>query len=278
MKKSDVHLFPRFDLHTHTNYCDGSATPRQMVEAAVELGMETIGFSGHSYVHFDLDCCMTREQTDAYRREIAALREEFCDRIDILCGIEQDLYADDPAMGYDYVIGSVHYLPSRDGMVALDLSEKELLRIVKTYYNGRFEGLWREYYAAVAQLPERTGCRIIGHLDLLTKFNEGGRLFDDTMPYYLTYATDAIDALIKAGMVFEVNTGAVSRGYRKLPYPSLPLLNYIAEKGGRAMLSSDAHAPSQLMGHFALAADCLRMAGFSSVFVLSHAGWNKMPL
>ncbi len=278
MNKNESASFPRVDIHTHTLYCDGADTPQGMVEAAIALGMEAIGFSGHSYVQFDLDCCMTREDTFKYRREIVDLRERYRERIDVLCGIEQDLLSNDPAMGYDYVIGSVHYLPSRDGFFSVDLSAEELVRAVNVYYNGRFEGLWKDYFSAVAQLPEKTGCGIIGHFDLIAKFNEGGKLFDETMPYYLTYATAAIDRLIDAGMIFEVNTGAVSRGYRKLPYPSLPLLNYIASKGGRAMLSSDAHTHSQLLGHFALATDCLRMAGFSSVWVLSHKGWEMRPI
>ena len=37
------------DLHVHTNYCDGKNTPEEMVLAAIEKGMECIGFSVHSY-------------------------------------------------------------------------------------------------------------------------------------------------------------------------------------------------------------------------------------
>ena len=38
----------RQDLHTHTTYCDGKNTPREMIEAAMAKGLLRIGFSGHS--------------------------------------------------------------------------------------------------------------------------------------------------------------------------------------------------------------------------------------
>ena len=41
------------DLHVHTNYCDGKDSPRDIVLAAVGMGMKTLGFSGHGYTDFD---------------------------------------------------------------------------------------------------------------------------------------------------------------------------------------------------------------------------------
>ena len=33
----------RADFHTHTTYCDGKSTPRQMVEAAYRMGLTDLG-------------------------------------------------------------------------------------------------------------------------------------------------------------------------------------------------------------------------------------------
>lgn len=38
----------RADFHTHTTYCDGKSTPRQMVEAAYRMGLTDLGISGHA--------------------------------------------------------------------------------------------------------------------------------------------------------------------------------------------------------------------------------------
>ena len=48
------------------------------------------------------------------------------------------------------------------------------------------------------------------------------------------------------GKPFEVNTGAISRGYRTHPYPSRAMLRYIAQKGGSVILSGDSHSKDAL--------------------------------
>ena len=37
-------------VHTHTTFCDGADTPAAMAAAAAEMGLQTLGFSGHGYV------------------------------------------------------------------------------------------------------------------------------------------------------------------------------------------------------------------------------------
>ena len=45
----------------------------------------------------------------------------------------------------------------------------------------------------------------------------------------------------KGWVPFELNTGAISRGYRTSPYPADDISEYIKNGGGRLVLSSDAH-------------------------------------
>ena len=52
----------------------------------------------------------------------------------------------------------------------------------------------------------------------------------------------AADALLKTGKPFEINTGAVSRGYRTSPYPDREICRYILDHGGKLIFSSDSHA------------------------------------
>ena len=88
---------------------------------------------------------------------------------------------------------------------------------------------------------ERKDVPIVGHFDLVAKYNEGNDLFDETHPRYLAAAKKAADALLAAGKIFEINTGAIARGYRTVPYPAPALYSYLREKGAKFMLSSDAH-------------------------------------
>ena len=100
---------------------------------------------------------------------------------------------------------------------------------------------------------------IIGHFDLITKFNEGGRLFDESDPRYTDAWTAALDRLTgpainelpeKDRLIFEINTGAMSRGYRTSPYPSGEILTEIARRGIPVILSSDSHDKSTLLYGF----------------------------
>ena len=69
---------------------------------------------------------------------------------------------------------------------------------------------------------------------------------NETDPRYLSAAKNAVDRLLAAGKIFEVNTGAIARGYRAVPYPAPTLFEYIRGMDGRLMLASDAHTPEKI--------------------------------
>ena len=92
---------------------------------------------------------------------------------------------------------------------------------------------------------------IIGHFDLITKFIEQDPHFDVNHPRYVKAWQDAADILLKTGKPFEVNTGAISRGYRTDPYPSAEIRRYIRDHGGMLILSSDAHQKENIGFQFA---------------------------
>ena len=58
------------DLHTHTSFCDGTASPEEMAEAALRLGLDCLGFSGHSYTFFEESYCMSPAGTEEYIRRV----------------------------------------------------------------------------------------------------------------------------------------------------------------------------------------------------------------
>lgn len=234
------------DLHVHTIFSDGKNTPEEMVQAAISKGMTKIGFSDHSYTSYDESYCMSREGTQVYRKAVESLKEKYRDQIEILCGIEQDFYSDFQAKGYDYVIGSVHAVRVERGYFSVDESPQTLKAAAERYFSGDWYALAESYYRTIAQVVERTGADIIGHFDLVTKFNEGGKLFDENHPRYVAAWQAAADRLLKTGKPFEINTGAMSRGYRTAPYPSGRIINYIRKHGGKLILSSDAHAAENL--------------------------------
>lgn len=248
------------DLHIHTTYCDGNNSPEEVVSEAIKSNLDCIGFSAHSYTFFDDSYCMKKADYSAYKAEIEFLKKKYAGRIKILCGIEQDLYSDMPTSGFDYVIGSVHYVKKDDIYIPIDENADILKDAAKKYYGGDIVLLAADYFETVSKFEGNID--IIGHFDLISKFNENECLFSERDERYVSAYRRAIDALVNLNVPFEVNTGAISRGYRKTAYPSADQLKYIKEKGGKVILSSDSHSKNTLCFGFEKEKQNLLKMGF----------------
>ena len=235
------------NYHTHTTFCDGKNTAEEMVLSAIESGCNQIGFSGHSYTDFDTSYCMSREKTEEYKKTILSLKEKYKDKITICLGIEQDYFSCEPTHDYDYIIGSVHYILKDGNYLSVDESAARQIDDVNKYYNGDFYAYIEDYYSQVGKVYERTKCDIIGHFDLVTKFNEDGKLFDTGNERYKNAYKKALEKLLSSPAKFEINTGAISRGHRKTPYPSDEIMNIIAKNEKPFVLSSDSHSKNTIL-------------------------------
>lgn len=238
------------DLHVHSTFCDGKDDPEAIIQTAISRGMKTLGFSSHAHTPFYEEWCMSPSVTEDYKKTIRLLQKKYASRIRILLGTEWDYYSDGPRDGYDYLIGSVHFLPFGDEYIPVDESPDVLLTAANKYANGDMLLLAEKYFELVSQIVEKTNCDIIGHFDLITKFNEKVQLFDEQDPRYIRAWQKACDRLLSAGKTFEINTGAISRGWRTTPYPSSPILKYLKEHGASFMLNSDSHQKETIMAYF----------------------------
>ena len=255
------------NFHTHTTFCDGKSTPEEVVKSAVKKGFWAIGFSGHIYTSFDESYCMSKEGTAEYIREILRLRDVYAGKIKIFLGIEADYCSNEDIDPFDYAIGSVHYVLKNGEYIPVDETAEIQLDAVNRHYNGDFMSFAEDYFACVSNVKGE----IVGHLDLISKFNEDGTLFDEKDPRYVKAAENAITALISKDKIFEINTGAMSRGYRKTPYPSENLLRIIKEKGGKIMINSDAHEAANIDFAFDEALALAKKCGFTEIYVFDGA-------
>ena len=237
------------NFHTHSLYCDGKDTPEDMVLEAIRLGCPALGFSGHAHMSFD-DCCMSLEGTREYISTVSELKKRYADKIKIYLGVEQDYYADTPTSGYDYVIGAVHYLYVNGGYYPVDESKQSLLRLAEEGYGGDIYALAEDYYETLGRVYDKTGCDIVAHFDLVTKFNQGNRLFDTSKPRYRRAALTALDRLTATPTAFEINTGAMARGYRTTPYPENFILSELKKRNSKILISSDCHSKERLLYGF----------------------------
>jgi histidinol-phosphatase (PHP family) len=233
------------NFHTHSTYCDGRSTPREIVESAISLGLSEIGFSSHSPLPGQ-DWCISEENLPRYFDEICSLRDEYNDKIKVFVGLEQDYMSERENLPFDYIIGSVHSVETPVGERFVDISPGGLRETVDNYFHGDVYTLAEAYYERVLDVAKKTACDIIGHFDLVTKFIDRGVPTSESHPRYIRAQDKALDRLLSTNAVFEVNTGAMARGYRSAPYPCDRVLSRIGEAGRAVVINSDSHNKSTL--------------------------------
>lgn len=266
------------NLHTHCTYCDGNDTLEEMIQEAIRKNFTILGFSSHAYSPYD-DVGMTKENQEKYKKEILALKEKYKDQIEIYLGLEQDItYRTEHPETFEYIIGSKHFI-LKDGQArGIDCSKDITQSIVDDWFSHSFLDYAKMYYEELKEIANWDEIDIVGHFDLLMKYNEDESFIDFDNDQYLQYAYDAIDCLVKANKIFEVNTGAIARGYRTLPYPYPNLLKYMHEKGARILLTSDCHNKEYLDCGFNLSLQLIQEAGFTEMEVLSENGFVSKPI
>ena len=267
----------RGDFHTHTTYCDGKSTPREMVEAAYRMGLTDFGISGHAdYSMYEPGFGMSDAILASYKQELQKLKEEYAGKLNLYIGIELDVLG--PRQQADYAIGSTHSVLKNGQLVCVDDTEEKLVQGVETLWNGDWYAFAKDYYELEGTVYDRLKCDWVGHFDLLTKFNEGYKHFDEMKDAYLEPALAAMKKLHRQGLPFEINTGAMSRGYRTAPYPNPILLRELHAMGGRIMINSDSHSADTIAYAFDQAGKIAYECGFRKVTVWSKDGFREIPL
>lgn len=252
---------PLQNLHTHSTFCDGKDNLEELIESAIELKMYSLGFSSHSFTEFDQSYCMKDEH--GYQTQCRALKEKYRGKIDVFCGLELDYYSQKPDYNYDYMIGSVHYIKVVGEYIPIDESPEILISCAYDHFGGDIIKLCERYFETAADVVKKTECDIIGHFDLINKFCEKDcQLIDTNSHRFKDAMLSSLDLLLKENVIFEVNTGAMARGLRSLPYPSIACLKRIHDKGGRVILTSDCHNKNKLLFGFEETKAMLRSCGF----------------
>ena len=136
----------------------------------------------------------------------------------------------------------------------------------------------KRYFEELCRLPEKGDFDILAHFDLIAKNNDAGQFIDTSSKEYLHAGFETIHALKGKIPLFEVNTGAISRGYRKTPYPTAELLREIRQRGGGILISSDCHDKRFLAQSFQESVELARACGFEETFVLTDNGFEPIPL
>ena len=255
--------------HVHTTFCDGKNTAEEMILAAIEAGCAEFGFSGHSYLPHE-SWTMSEQGVKEYFDTLTALREKYKGKIRVYIGVEQDFYSPEPTLPFDYIIGSVHSVKVGEKYYYVDESIEATERAISEGFGGDPYAYCEAYYANVKEIYEKTQCDIIGHFDLVTKFIEQSPIFSEFHPRYIAAREGALAALLESPAIFEINTGAISRGYRTTPYPASDVIAKIASSGKPFVINSDSHSSQTVDFMIDATAAELEKRGYSYISSLSE--------
>lgn len=248
----------RSNLHQHSTYSDGHATPREMIEAAIGNGFTALGFSDHSYAPEQVDYCMLEENEIKYFNEINTFKEEYRGKINLHVGLEFDGDSPLPKFDYDYIIASVHEMHYDGKSYPVDFSAEVQLELCDKLFEGSMVNYAEAYYKSLVEHVKKSKPDIIGHFDLVTKYS----LVPEEDQRYREIALNAVGECVKYCRTFELNTGAIARGLRKEPYPAGFILDEIKKLGGRVVITSDCHYPERMVCWFDEAEEFLVAHGF----------------
>ena len=250
-----------------------------VVEAAIERGFTHYGLSEH---------CPRERLEDLYPEEHAlgvdglatafreytqtafALRERYADRIELLIGFETErlppsswaerMTALRRSAPFDYVVGSVHDVDGRyvDYKPALTAELAEQL--------GGRDALHLRYFDAVTELVETLRPEIVGHLDLVRKFDGPSASFSAPVMQRIERTLEAVAA---NGAVLDVNCGAARRGYSPV-YPLPEILARACQMGIGVTLGDDSHGAHDVGVGLDACMAAIAAAGYRSVRYLAR--------
>lgn len=256
------------NLHTHTLFSHhGKGMPSDYLSSAKESGnINLLGFSEHTPLP-DPTFPPERLQKDEIDQYIESVRGLCDDAVTVLLGFECDWRADfvsyyeDELMekcGADYLLGSVHYLPS--------LLDGTLLFVGKSDNAGLVS--LSEYVDAYTSMLS-SGLFLYGcHPDLFAA------VFHEWNEDVRSASEDIIACALDCGVPLEINgNGLMKRniilpdGSERHPYPWDEFWRLAIERGVKIVTSSDAHKPEWVSG-FARAEE------FASPLGVKWAGYD----
>ena len=241
----------RYNLHSHTQFCDGRGTMDQFARAAVAAGIRHYGFSPHSPVPFDTPCNMKADDVPAYLAEVERIRKKY-DTVQFYAGMEIDYLGPDwgPAHPYfagldlDYSIGSVHFLPAKSDpsrFIDVDGRPERFVQYMHEYFDDDIEYVVEEFYRRSSAMVRAGGFDILGHLDKIGANASYYLPGIERRRRYLDALNALVDDVIASGVCVEINTKSLAQTGRLFPRETVVARLYRAHVP--LLVNSDTHYP-----------------------------------
>ena len=251
----------------------------RVVERAVEAGFTHYGLSEHCPRYRAVDLFPGEEDLtpddlvrlfEAYSAHARGLRDQFRGRLDLLVGFEterlppgdwvtrmRELRA---RFAPDYIVGSVHDV---DGQV-IDFNADGTRAAAEAL--GGVEILQKRYFDAVTDLVTQLSPEVVGHIDLIRKFDGPNPSFS---PSVYRHIEQALEAVRSVNAVLEVNCATHRRGLGPV-YPLPQILERALEMGIGVTLGDDSHGAHDVGVGLDASMRAIAAAGYREVCYLAR--------
>src|SRR3954449_2433907 len=240
------------DYHVHLRPDDVDARPEEYftaenvdhyLAAAERSGIQELGVSEHVYRFRDALEVWDHPFWMEYARDDLDAYEEFVRETPLRLGLEMDYVPgredrianllDDH--GFDYVIGSVHFVRDK----AVDFDVWDIWEAV-----GDPDRVWELYFGTLAEAARSGLFDVLAHPDLVKVWGEARPMPQrDPRVYY----EPVVEAIAESGVAVEVSTAGLRKPVAEI-YPAPAFATMCVEAGAAFSLSSDAHTP-ELVGY-----------------------------
>lgn len=260
-----------FDFHLHTKLSfDSETDPYDMISAAEAAGLREICLTDHFDHNSEIDLTHNLFSVADY---INIIKPSTSERIKVRHGVEfglttwnkEHLTELNSALGFDFVIGSVHYLNGTDPYFP-------------DYWIGKsIKKCFSDYLEAVYNCVNvHDGYDVLGHINYVCKSPSS----PTSEPLYYRDYSDIIDEIFKVvinkGKGIEVNTSGFDKVGEFLP--SRDFLVRYKELGGEIVtIGSDAHTPERVGQYSFDVADMLKdIFGYACTFEKRKPIFHKL--
>jgi histidinol-phosphatase (PHP family) len=255
------------DYHIHSILSDGASSYEEMTLAAIEKGLDEIGFSDHVCLK-PVTWAMQEVDLPVMTRQIMDIREKYGHMITIRYGIEIDYFPGKEeqldsiiqSLPLDFVIGSVHFIDDWN----FDSDES-------LYGKWSNDDLYERYFGLVQKAVQSRLFDTVGHLDLIKKF----AIYPETDQTKLWEETAEI--IRRSGMVVELNTSGLDKPCTEF-YPGWHWLEILHAHEIPVTLGSDAHQPRQIARYYQQAVDLLKKTGYHQITTFHRRQKSKRKI
>jgi histidinol-phosphatase (PHP family) len=257
-----------------------TGTLQDVVRSAIDAGFTTYGLSEHAprYRAEDLfpdesglSVADLGRLFDSYVGTAVELRDRYADRIELLVGFESEVV---PPQGWaehmreirkrypqlEYVVGSVHHV----GGTCIDMSPDLTARAAEAA--GGKEALQRRYFDLVAEMVACLRPQVVGHFDLIRKFEGSEPRFSAGT---WAHIESALEAVRDVGAALDVNAAPARRGTGPV-YPLPRLLERARQMEIPVTLGDDSHGPADVGLGLEACMRAIARAGYERVHYLTR--------